>query len=54
MTLFDLRNDVSFFSDYQVDVSVTGPGYDLYDQEGNLIDSFETALDVIWFVEIGC
>jgi len=51
MTLFDLRNDVSFFSDYQVDVSVTGPGYDLYDAEGNLIDSFETALDVIWFVE---
>ena len=54
MTLFDLRNDVSFLSDYQVDVSVTGPGYDLWDAEGNLIDSFETSLDVLYFVEYDC
>ena len=51
MTLFDLRNDVSFFSDYQVDVSITGPGYDLVDQEGNYLGSFEEAQDLIHWVE---
>ena len=51
MTLFDLKRDVSFLSDFAVDVSVTGPGYDLWDAEGNLIDSFETALDVVFYVE---
>ena len=51
MTLFDLRNDVSFVSDYQVDVSITGPGYDLIDQEGNYLGSFEEAQDLIYWVE---
>ncbi len=51
MTLFDLRNDISFLSDFAVDVSATGPGYDLYDQEGNPLGSFETAQDVVFYVE---
>jgi len=51
MTLFDLRHDISFLSDFAVDVSASGPGYDLYDQEGNPLGSFETALEVVWFVE---
>ena len=51
MTLFDLRNDISFLSDFAVDVSVTGPGYDLVDQEGNYLGSFEEAQDLIHWVE---
>ena len=51
MTLFDLKRDVSFLSDFAVDVSVTGPGYDLYDADGNPLGSFETAQDVVFYVE---
>ena len=52
MTTTDLRRDVSFVNaDFDVAVSVTGPGFDLYDQDGNMIGSFETANELMWFVE---
>ena len=51
MTLSDIQRDIDFVSDYQVNVSVTGPGYDLYDGEGNPLGSFEEAQDLIYWVE---
>ena len=52
MNTTDLRRDVSFVNaDFDVAVSVTGPGFDLYDQDGNMIGSFETANELMWFVE---
>ena len=51
MTLSDIQRDIDFVSDYQVDVSITGPGYDLVDQEGNYLGSFEEAQDLIYWVE---
>jgi hypothetical protein len=52
MTYWDLQRDVCFINDnFDVVVSVTGPGFDLYDQDGNFVDSFGEADELIHYVE---
>jgi hypothetical protein len=50
MTLSDIQRDIDFVSDYKVYTSCED-GYDLHDQEGNYLGSFEEAQDLIHWVE---